>query len=510
MSSSTVRAPRHPGNVTSALRQGRLGTWAVVMFVVAAAAPLTVVAGGATTGFAVTESIGFPVAYIAVGLILVLFSVGYVAMSRRLVNAGAFYSYIAQGLGRAAGVAAAFVAVLAYNAMQIGLYGGAGGVLSSWLDGRFGISVPWWVCALACWALVSVLGIMRIDLNGRVLAVLLLAEVAVVAVFSGVMVAHPAEHLSLTTLSPEFLITPGIGAALVVAVTGFIGFEATTVFSEETKDPRRTVPRATYIAVTTIAVAYGLAAWAMTVATGPANIVTAAQTHSVELIFTLVQPYVSPFLIDLGHVLFVTSLFAALLSFHHTVGRYAFALGREQVLPGVLGRTSRRTGAPKAGSILQSAVALAVLIGYAVSGADPITHLFFWITVLGGFGVLLLMTATSASVIAYFIRVRHPESLWRKLFAPALATILLGWVLVLTLQQFDILLGVPPDSPLRWAFPAAFGVAAILGLIRAGMLKLTRPDVYAAIGLGAHAATDENPFAPPAPATSPAKAEAAQ
>src|ERR1700755_2289714 len=118
-----VSRRRPMSNVEMALQRGRLGMWPVVAMVMAAAAPLTVVAGGATTGWAVTGVLGIPVAYLAVAVVLGLFSVGYVAMSRRIVNAGAFYSYVAQGLGRIPGVSAAMVALLAYYAMQIGLYG---------------------------------------------------------------------------------------------------------------------------------------------------------------------------------------------------------------------------------------------------------------------------------------------------------------------------------------------------------------------------------------------------
>jgi len=492
----TTTKPARTSNVANTLARSRLGTAAVVFFVMAAAAPLTVTAGGATAGFAITGSTGIPIAYLAVAAILAVFAVGYVAMSRHVVNAGAFYSYVSRGLGKPAGVAAAFIAILAYNAMQIGLYGGFGAVLSGFLDERFGVSVSWWACALAGWAVVAVLGVLRVDINGRVLAIMLLAEIAIAALFAVVMVANPAEGgITVSTLSPGFLLTAGIGAALVTAVTGFVGFEATVVFSEETRDPKRTIARATYIAVAVTGLLYGLSAWALTVATGPDKIVAAAQEHSTELIFTLVQPHVGQFLVDIGHMLFITSLFAALLSFHHTVGRYLFSLGREHVLPGGLGNTSRRTGAPKAGSITQTVLAFVVLIGYAFAGADPIVHLFFWVTVTGGLGVLILMTLTSAAVVGFFARDRRGEPFWHRIAAPFLATALLGWVLYLTVDQFAVLLGVDPADPLRWAFPASFAVAAVLGLIWAGLLKAWRPDIYDTIGLGANAVPADNPFA---------------
>ncbi|MGC5332839.1 APC family permease [Micromonospora sp. DT62] len=479
-----------PDTVSAVLARGRLGIPSVVFFVIAAAAPLTVVAGGATTGYAVTGVVGIPVSYLVVAAILALFAVGYVAMSRRIVNAGAFYTYVTHGLGKPAGVATAFVALLAYNAMQIGLYGGFGAVLAQFLQDRYGWNITWWLCALAAWAAVTVLGLLRIDLNGKVLAVVLVAECAVAVVFDVVMVSNPAAGgVSFDTLAPSHIFAAGIGAALVTAITGFVGFEGTVVFSEETKDPQRTIPRATYIAVAVIGLLYALSAWAMSVATSPGKIVDAARADGTDLMFNLVSPHLSTSIVTLGRVLFITSLFAALLAFHHTVARYLFALGRERALPAWLGRTSRRTGAPKAGSITQSVIAVAVLAGYAAAGADPIVHLFFWITVTGGLGVLILMTVTSAAVVAFFARTPHHEGLWRTAIAPLAAAGALAAILVVTIQEFDVLLGVAATSPLRWWFPAAYGIAAVVGTVWAVTLRATRPDVFTAIGLGADSAT---------------------
>ncbi|MEU7753734.1 APC family permease [Micromonospora sp. NPDC049171] len=479
-----------PDTVTAVLARGRLGIPSVVFFVIAAAAPLTVIAGGATTGYAVTGVTGIPVSYLVVAAVLAVFTVGYVAMSRQIVNAGAFYTYVTRGLGRPPGVAAAMVALLAYNAMQIGLYGGFGAVLAQFLDSQYGWRITWWLCALTAWAVVAVLGLLRIDLNGKVLAVMLVAECAVALVFDAVMVGHPASGtINFDTLAPSHLFAAGIGAALVTAITGFVGFEGTVVFSEETKDPRRTVPRATYIALVITGLLYGLSAWAMSVATGPDKIVEAARSNGTDLIFNLVAPHLGTSVITIGRVLFITSLFAALLSFHHTVARYLFALGRERVLPAALGRTSHRTGAPKVGSIIQSVVALVVIVGYAVANADPIVHLFFLVTVTGGLGVLALMTVTSAAVFGFFAAIRHTEGPWRAAVAPLIATAALAAILAVTVQEFDTLLGVQPRSPLRWLIPATYAIVALVGATWALILRATKPDVYDAIGLGAQSAT---------------------
>src|SRR5699024_3146658 len=106
-----------PGHGTS-LAKDRLGVSAVMCFIATAATPMPVVAGVVTTGFATTGLIGIPVAFLAIGALLLLFSIGYVAMARQVRNAGAFYAYIAH-LGRPLGVGAAWVALIAYNALQV-------------------------------------------------------------------------------------------------------------------------------------------------------------------------------------------------------------------------------------------------------------------------------------------------------------------------------------------------------------------------------------------------------
>lgn len=479
--------------VSQTLARNRLGVPAVVFFVLAAAAPLTVVAGGATTGWAVTKVIGIPIAYLAIAVVLAIFSVGYTAMSRKIVNAGAFYSYIARGLGRVPGVGAAFVAMLGYNTMQVGLYGGFGPVLAGLIAERLGFDMQWWVYAFIGWAVIGVLGVMRVDINGKVLAVLLIAEIAIAVVYGAVEITHPANHtITYDTLAPSWLLNSNIGAGLATAIAGFVGFEATAVYAEETKDPRRTVPRATYIALIVIGLLYGASSWAMSVATGPDKIVERAQGESTELMFSLVSPYLHRVWLDVGHILFVTSLFAALLAFHNTVARYSFALGREHVLPAWLGTTGQHNNAPKWGSITQTALAGVVLAIYAATGLDPIVYMFFWLTVLGGLGVLILMTATSVAVVAFFMRRenRNDVGIWSGFIAPIVATVALAYVLWLTLAQFDVLLGITdPNSPWPVILPASFAVAALLGMIWALLIRLLRPVTYSIIGLGANSAT---------------------
>ncbi len=480
---------RH-ASVSRALAADRLGVPTVLFFVLAGVAPLTVAAGVIPTAYQTTGLTGIPAAFVVVAFILALFSVGYVAMTRWISNSGAFYAFVSQGIGRVVGVAAALVALLSYSFLQVGLYGALGPAAAAEAAAHLGLHAPWWAFALGAWAIITVLGMLRVDITGWVLGLLLTAEITVVLAETVTGLAHPAGgHLSFATLSPSDLTSAGLGTfgvLAVVAVLGFVGFEQAPVLAEEARNARRTVPVATYLALGMIAVVYAGASWAMAVHAGTGRVVAAAAQQGPGLLFGLGGGWLS----QAAQWLFLTSLFAAALAFHNVVWRYMYALGRESVLPAALGRTGGNN-IPKAASLTQSVMGLAVIVAFALGGWPPMADLFFWLGTTGGFGIIVLLALTSIAVIAFFGRDPRGEHPWRRLVAPALSAALLAGIVVLALLHYATLLGVGPGDPAAWALPASYGVVAVIGLAWGLILRARRPRVYAAIGLGAHAVTGQ-------------------
>lgn len=260
-----------------ALRAGRLGTASLLLSVLAASAPLMVVAGVMPTTFGVMGIVGQPLLFVILGAVLALFSVGYAEMSRHVHNAGAFYAYIARGLGPTAGAAASLVALVAYSAMQVGVFGILGfeisGLFATYLD----IELAWWIPALLAVAATGALGWLKIDLNAKVLGVLLLVECLLVVVFDIAAISKPAaEGLSLHAFNPETLGGAGFGTALCFCIAAFVGFEQSPVYAEETSKPHIVVSRVMFLAVGFVALFFAVSAWALTVATGPSEVVKAA------------------------------------------------------------------------------------------------------------------------------------------------------------------------------------------------------------------------------------------
>lgn len=480
--------------VSTALAADRLGTPSVASFALTAAAPLMVVGGVVVAGWASTGITGFPLAFVLIGVTLAIFSVGYIAMAKRIRNAGAFYSYIARGLGKPFGVGASFVALLAYNFLQVGLYGIFGASVSGFLASKDIVDLgnKWWIPSLIAWAITAILGLNRVDINSKVLSVLLAVEVLVVLVWDIAFVTDPGpQGISFSTFAPDNLFVASVvGAVLVTVITAFVGFEAAPVFAEESKDSSRTVAAATYLGLFVMIAIYAVTAWATSVATGPDNVIAQSQEHvqNADLLTTLAGDRMGGWMVDVGNVLLATSVFAAMLSYHNTVARYTFALAREGVLPRGLARTGLRSGAPQSASVVQSVIGLAVIVVYAIQGWDPVTKLFFLGGVTGGFGIMILLVFTSIAVIGYFLKSADGDGPWASFIAPAIAALALGWATVEASRDFATLAGVDPDSTLAWALPASFGVVAVIGVLWALLLRTSNREVYTSIGLGGDAA----------------------
>jgi amino acid transporter len=485
------------------LHRRALGVPDLVFFIVAASAPLTAVAGGQAATYLVTGNKGVPFMFIPLGIMLALFAVGYAAMSRHVTNAGAFYAYVARGLGKVQAVGAAFIALIAYNAMQIGIYGLFGVAMGAFMADKIGIDLEWYWWCLIGGGVIGVLGVLQIDLNARVLAVLLILEVVIVALFDFAILADPGpEGMSATGFDPSVAFGTAVGATLTFCVASFVGFESAAIYSEEVKDPKRTVAKATYIAIGLIAVFYALSSWLVGIAAGPNTMVDPVALGEAgfgapdapdptTVLFIAGQDRLGAFWGDSASLLFATSLFAALLSFHNAVARYTFALGRERVLPSVFSHVQDRTGAPYVASLTQTVLALTVVIVFALADADPVLKLFTWLTNLGALGVLLLMAVTSFAVVAFFRKRPDAEvSPFARGVAPAIAGVALLVVLVLGVLNFNVLITGATDAPtdtMTIVLPVILFGGGLLGLVVGAWMRSNRPDTYARIGEGAGA-----------------------
>lgn len=461
--------------------RGSLGVLAIVFMVIAASSPLTVVAGAVPVALAIGNGPGLPAAYLIVAIILLLFSVGYSLMSQHITNAGAFYSYVTRGIGKSTGLGAAFVALVSYTAIQLGVYGLFGATLSGLLQSWGAPEIPWWVCSLAALAVVAVLGYRNVDLSVKVLGVLLLCEVAIIAVMDFAVLAQGGAHgISADSFTPGAFMSGNPGIGVMFAIASFMGFEATAIYGEEARNPRRTVPIATYAAVVVVGLFYAFSAWAVVLAYGPGQVVDAAGKNISGLTFAAADTYVGRAAQDIMNVLLVTSLFAVLLAFHNALARYLFSLGRESVIPTRFGRSHARHESPHLGSVTQTVSAVVILMIFVAAGLDPVANVFSWMSGLATLGLIALMALTSVGVVLFFRRTRADTRLWNTTIAPVLGLLGLLFLLALVIMNFTTLIG--GSLSLALAFEAVLVAAFVLGVLLALRWKSSRPGTYEQLG----------------------------
>jgi amino acid transporter len=426
---------------------GHLGTVGVVFMVVAAAAPLTVIGGNMPLAMGLGNGAGAPVGFLIAALVLLVFSIGFVTMTPYVPEAGAFFSYVTVGLGKRIGTGIAAVALIAYTAIQVGIYGYIGWAIGDTVAFYGGPEIPWPVYSFAILAIVALLGYRHIELSAKVLGVALVLEIGIVLILDLVIVASPGPSgLTLASFQPDVFTQGTLGIAVLFALTGFIGFEATAVFRDEARDPERTIPRATYAAVLIIGGFYALTCWAFVVAIGPDQVTEVAQrtlAGEANMLLDTTDDTLGRVGRDVVNVLLLTSLFACVLSFHNVIARYQFVLAGKGLLPRRLGTVHATHNSPAFSSVVQTVTAAVIVLILAVFGVDPLVGVFGSMAGVATVGMVLLMLTTSVAVLVYFLRHRENANgrIWQTGIAPTLACLGLLASLWLVLSNFTLVTG---------------------------------------------------------------------
>ncbi|MFB6672130.1 APC family permease [Streptomyces sp. NPDC056390] len=460
--------------VNTALRRNALGIGAIVFLALAAVAPLTGMVVVASLTIALGNGGGAPVAFLGMAAILLLFAIGYGKMSAQLVNASGFYAFVVKGLGRPAGLAAGFIALLGYNFFVVGTIGTSGFFMQNIIADLTGVDMHWYLWGLASIVVCFLMALRGVDFSSKILGVSLVLETLILLIFD-VAVLFKTGYAG-SAFSFDVVTSGSLSIALLLAASGFLGFEATALFSEEAKNPLTTVPRATYIAISLIAVILGVTTWAVVSATG----VEAAQRESLahlaagDLVFSLSHEYLGAFLTDVMTVLLLVSLFAAMLAFHNSASRYLFSLGRSGILPSALARTNS-SGSPAVAGTVQAVFGTVVAGAFVVAGLDPMTSLVPSMVGFGTLAILVLQALAALAIIVHFRRTNDPR--WGSTFvAPGIGFVGLCFVVVLAFTHFDIVAG--SGAAAVQLLPPLLVAALVGGIGFALYLRNSRPDAY--------------------------------
>ncbi|MGO1543320.1 MAG: APC family permease [Gulosibacter sp.] len=460
--------------------RGRMGTVGLLFTVLAFTAPMGVVYG--FTPVNISFGIGAPLIYVLVAILMMLFAVGFMAMSRAVPRPGAFYTYIREGLGRPLGLGASFLALGTYgfnvtSAMLVV------GISVKSLEMSFGFEsvLPWWVYSAVVMVATGVLSYFNVELSAKVLSIVLVVEVLFVVIVDIVVLSNGGpEGLSPEPWNPANIFTPALGVVLLFSIGVFNGFEATAIYRDEVKEPSKTIPRATYLAIAFLGIFYAITAFTLITGHGVSSAVQAASEGPDAMMPAIVLEHLPLFMSQLGAILTVTSFFASILALQNIITRYTHSLAVDGIFPRGLAKVHKVHGSPHRSATFVAVVLIAVLAVLSITaGAGDPPY-----AAAGGvafYGMILLLFLTGVSVIVYFRRNPEKSTSRVKTFVfPLIALLGIGFALVVATMNMHLLMEVPTWLLITlillvWAF-------VVGGFIYALALKRRGSPAYQRIG----------------------------
>jgi amino acid transporter len=444
------------------LKPGAVGLVGVLFLTVTGSAPISAMLFNTPISVGYGNGLGTPAGFLVAAIVLTVFSVGYVAMARKVTTAGGFYSFISHGLGRELGMASGFAMVAAYSVFEVSLVGGFA-YFASLKGARYGLHIEWYWYGFAMIAVIAALSYFDVRLSARILGVALLCEIVTLVVFDVVMFSHG--NVSASAINPAKALTSlsaghsggtavaagAAGIGIFFAFWSWVGFEMAPNYGEESTNPKRNVPRALYISVIGLGIFYTLTSWAAISGYHSINqAASVAQNDSADFFFIPALHYSGLFLKDALSWFIISGSFACGMAFHNTTGRYMYSLGREGVLPRALGRTHHKHKSPHIASTVQSVIAAVILIAFALfaavntklGAADSVGYLQVYglMAVMGVVSILAIQALVSVAIFFYF-RTHHKQDhhWWTTILAPILATVSQIYVLYLAIHNLSFL-----------------------------------------------------------------------
>lgn len=480
------------GQGHSSLKRGAIGLAGVVFMVVAFSAPITAMTGNLPVAVGYGNGLGAPGGFIIATVVLTVFSVGFVALAKHITAAGAFYTFVSRGWSKVPGLAAGVMSMVTYMTMEAGLIGIFAAFTDQALSSQFGINLPWELYAAVCLVVIAVLSHFDISVAAKVLGVVLVAEIAMLGLSAVASLVKAPDGMHFDALSPvSALSTNGVaggvvGLGLLMAFWSWVGFESTAIYGEESKDPKRIVPKATIIAVIGIGAFYTFVSWGVIVGNGPdAAVALASGDEPFQLIYTPAREYLGPWAVSVFEWLVLGGSFACALAIHNSAARYLFAFGRDRLLWHRLGGAHHRHASPWIASLTQSGIAAVLLVICSMTGSDPYADLFVLVAILATLLLLIVQIMSSVATVVYFhVKKQHPETAnwWRTLLAPIIGGLGMLCVIYLMASNIEAAAGTASGSLFFKMIPWIIGLLWFGSMVVALLLRKVDPLRYARIG----------------------------
>jgi amino acid transporter len=405
---------------TRGLRKNALGVIGAVALAMAFTGPAgSIYYGEAAASGKAGSAFAFSFILAAAGVLLMAHSVAQ--FSRKLETAGFGFTYVAHAFGPAAGSFVGWLLLFGYLPIPALLLAAEGALGHQMFATYVHVNVPWYVVSVVLGVVAIAIVNSGVRRSIKTTLVFLAWEIGVTtALFLTIIVKGGAHGNTLQPLNPAN--SPSIGGLAYGLLWGFVmffGFESAGTLGEEAANPRRTVPRALFVAVGVMSLYYVLSAYAATIGVGIHNI-SAFNTNGWDGLARHYWGHWVGWLIDLT---VLNSFFAILLASLNASSRVLYAMARAGVLPRRLATVSPRTQAPvSAGYALIAIVLIMLLVMGSVWGA---LTTWTFLSVMTAIALLLVYIAIHVSLPVYYRR-KHPAefSWWKHAVLPVIGALI--------------------------------------------------------------------------------------
>jgi putrescine importer len=333
-----------------------LGLPALVFFGLAYMVPLTV---WTTYGIVTTSTNGhLPLAYTVTTIAMALTAYSYGRMVLVQPIAGSAYSYASKAFGRPLGFMVGWALMLDYiflpmiNYLLIGLY------MQDYLP-----STPQALWIILAVVLVTGLNILGIRLVATANVIFVSAQFVFVAVFAVMSVVEFTSDVEVKSFTAPFLESGidwgSVFAGAAVLALSFLGFDAISTLSEETRDPRRKIPLAIMLCAIAGGLIYIFQSYLGQLAYP--NFASFADHQDVASA-DVMKAIGGSFLNSFFTAVYVSACFAGAMAAQASVARILFAMGRDGSLPRpVFGWLHPRFRTPVVGNVIVAIFGLTAL-----------------------------------------------------------------------------------------------------------------------------------------------------
>jgi amino acid transporter len=429
---------------------------------------------------AVTAGIAAPLTIIAAGVAVALLAFVAAEFTKIEPSAGSFITYVETSLGPKAGVVTALLVVSGFTVAIAGVFAMSGGMISLTLEHYAAWHPSWLPIALVMSAGAIWLTLRGASLSIAAVGIAMAVQLVIMVVICAIVLADQRDHLSAAPFSWSHLHNglAGLSAGFPLALYMLIGWENAPALAEETREPKRTIPRALFIALTFTTALFVL--FSYTTIAGFHYDTSSIGRASVPFL-EMTDHYLGDAAI-LAWLVGIASVLCTLVAAVNSQARMIFDGGRSGLLPARLGR-SRPPGQTPVNAVLAMAViGLGIILiwwlchvtGLVGGGTDPV-KLYAESSTMGTILVLFVYVLTALSLPVFMWRHhRSSFSVARHVVVPALGALALVVPFVALFQ---------PGQPVPYSLFPYLSVAILLLAVLAAAYVVRR-NPQAGIGEG--------------------------